>query len=254
VSYSAAATSNVTSVTPKNGNVTGGYNISITGTNLDRTKAVVTIDGYPCSVYTNDTTVNTIICMVAKRLVRPAVSTFEVKIGANDAIILASFKYVMKWSDPSTWGADLAPIAGDLVYIPAGMNLLVDISPPKLLGIIAEDASIEFADETDLVIQAGFITINRGKFTAGTPTNPYVNKLTFILTGDYYGKQQPMFGNKGIGCMECQFSMYGQIRSKTWTMLASTINVNALTLTVVDTVDWKVGERIAVASTSFEHT
>ncbi len=52
-----------------------------------------------------------------------------------------------------------------------------------------------------MIIRAGFITINRGKFTAGTEETPYKNKLTFIMSGDYYDRQQPMFGNKGIGCL-----------------------------------------------------
>ena len=50
-----------------------------------------------------------------------------------------------------------------------------------------------------------------------------------------------MFGNKGIGCMNCKFSMYGTPRLKTWTTLAATINPADLTLTLNDDVDWVVG-------------
>ena len=62
------------------------------------------------------------------------------------------------------------------------------------------------------------------------------------MYGSYDGRQQPMFGNKGIGCMNCKLSMYGTPRPKTWTVISSTINVGDNTLTVQDTVDWKVGE------------
>jgi hypothetical protein len=51
-----------------------------------------------------------------------------------------------------------------------------------------------------------------------------LHQLTFIMYGNYFGVQQPMFGNKGIGCMNCKFSMYGQVRTPTWTSLHSTIN------------------------------
>jgi hypothetical protein len=74
------------------------------------------------------------------------------------------------------------------------------------------------------------------------------------MYGNYYGTQQPMFGNKGIGCLNCKFSMYGTPRAKTWTTLATTINPTELTLTVNDDIDWQVGESIVVASTSFLHT
>jgi len=73
------------------------------------------------------------------------------------------------------------------------------------------------------------------------------------MYGNYNGKQQPMFGNKGIGCLECKFSMHGEPRVKTWTLLSSTIMVNTAVLTVDDAVDWRIGEEIVVASTGFDH-
>lgn len=61
------------------------------------------------------------------------------------------------------------------------------------------------------------------------------------MYGSYWGKQQPMFGNKGIACLNCKFSMYGTPRPVTWTSIASTIDSGTKTLTVKDNVDWKVG-------------
>jgi hypothetical protein len=95
--------------------------------------------------------------------------------------------------------------------------------------------------------------MNGGTFIAGTEAFPHTHQLTFILYGGYYGKQQPMFGNKGIGCMNCQFSMYGTPRPVTWTNLSATISPGATSFTVNDNIDWKVGEQIVVASTSFFH-
>lgn len=67
-------------------------------------------------------------------------------IGSAPAIINEKFRYVMKWSDPRTWGTDLPPVENDLVYVPQGMHLLVDESTPILAGIIIENATIEFSD------------------------------------------------------------------------------------------------------------
>ena len=90
-------------------------------------------------------------------------------------------------------------------------------------------------------IHAGFITVNRGQFIAGTEAKPYQNKLTFIMYGDYYGKQQPIVGNKGIVCIECKLSMYGRVRTKTWTLLATPIVRGDTSFTVEDTIDWEPG-------------
>jgi len=52
----------------------------------------------------------------------------------------------MRWSDYRTWGTDLPPVEGDLVYVPKGMTLYVDQSTPRLDGIIVEDGRLIFAD------------------------------------------------------------------------------------------------------------
>lgn len=65
--------------------------------------------------------------------------------------------------------------------------------------------------------------MNGGTFLAGTETYPHTKKLTFIMYGGYYGTQQPMFGNKGIGCLNCKFYMYGNPRTSTWTTINATI-------------------------------
>lgn len=133
------------------------------------------------------------------------------------------------------------------------MSLLVDTDTPILAGIAVEDGALIFPNDTDVTVQSNFITINGGKFIAGTESAPLYSKLTFIMHGNYYGKQQPMFGNKGIGCLNCKFSMYGRPRKPTWTTIASTISPGSNTFTTSVDVDWQVGESIVVASTSFLH-
>lgn len=53
--------------------------------------------------------------------------------------------------------------------------------------------------------------------------------------------------------MECFFSLYGQPRAFTWTSLSSTAAINSKSITVQDAVDWKAGDEVVIASTSFDH-
>lgn len=99
-----------------------------------------------------------------------------------------------------------------------------------------------FSDDVDLVVQAGFIIMNGGTFLAGTVKQPRVRQLTFIMYGNYFGKQIPMFGNKGIGCLNCKFYMHGTPRSFTWSTISSPIQPGNTTFDITDDVDWKVGE------------
>ena len=73
------------------------------------------------------------------------------------------------------------------------------------------------------------------------------------MYGNYYGKQQPMFGNKGIGCVNCKFSMYGKPRIPTWTTISATISPGESSVTLSEDVDWQIGDTILVAATSFYH-
>lgn len=102
------------------------------------------IDGIPCVVTVS--TATSITCTVGARLTLPASNSFVVKVGSSIAIIKQDFKYVMRWSDIRTWGTDMPPIDGDLVFVPAGMNLLVDQSTPKLKGILVQNGTLTFAD------------------------------------------------------------------------------------------------------------
>jgi len=75
------------------------------------------------------------------------------------------------------------------------------------------------------------------------------------MYGDYYDKQLPMFGNKGIGCKNCKFSMHGRELERTWSEMVATAEKGADEITVIHdvTADWKVGDRIAIASSSIDH-
>ena len=56
----------------------------------------------------------------------------------------------------------MPPEEGDLVAVPKGMSLYVDESTPQLEGIVVEEGKLIFADEADMEIHAGIITINKG--------------------------------------------------------------------------------------------
>ena len=157
----------VRTVSPSYGDVFGGYDITLQGDNLNVGSPAILIDGIGCVV--SATTSSSIKCTVGSRLKIPSAgNTFTVTIGNYNPILLDKFTYVMRWSDSRTWGVDIPPIDGDLVYIPKGLSLLVDQSTPVLLAIVVEGGNLIFSDEKDMVVQAGFITMNGGTFIAGT--------------------------------------------------------------------------------------
>jgi hypothetical protein len=56
-----------------------------------------------------------------------------------------SFTYVYKWSEGAdTWGGEMAPMDGETVYIPKGLNLLVDIDKSPILNAVFIFGSLIF--------------------------------------------------------------------------------------------------------------
>lgn len=106
--FTSSATPTVTSVVPPYGDIFGGYNINITGTNLGFDTPTVLIDSIPC-IFVSQTSTS-IICTVGARPSIPTTNNFTVTVGNSNAIIVNDFLYVLKWSDSRTWGVDLPPI------------------------------------------------------------------------------------------------------------------------------------------------
>lgn len=46
------------------------------------------------------------------------------------------FTYVSAWSDDTTWGGEFAPMEGESISIPPGLNLLVDVDVTPKVNII----------------------------------------------------------------------------------------------------------------------
>jgi hypothetical protein len=86
---------------------------------------------------------------------------------------------------------------------------------------------------------------------AGSPASPYRNNLTILL----HGARGSWSSSKAITCNNCRIDLTGTARKVQWTELTATAEINATSITVKDDVsDWRVGDEIVIASTSFEHT
>jgi hypothetical protein len=252
IEYREDKTGTIDAILPPYGDIFGGYNITLVGTNLNFSNNVyITIDGVSCTYMESNTT--SIICQVGAKSPTSTENSFEIEIGGMMPFIRQRFTYVLKWSDIRTWGTDLPPVDGDLVYVPPNQTLLVDQDTPQLAGIAVQNGTIIFPNDTSITVKTDFITLVGGNFIAGTEEHHLNSNLTIILSGDYYDPQQPMAGNKAIFCLECKFSMYGKPRPKTWTTLNFTITPGTNSFMVNDAVDWKAGEQIVVASTGFDH-
>ena len=160
------------------------------------------------------------------------------------------------WSNDSIWDEGQVPKEGDGVFIKCSSHVILDIPIPRLANLTI-CGILELLDALNHTIEADFILIDGGKLVVGSPTQPFQNMATFTLHGNKTSREiilppsGPVLGAKAIGVFG-QLSLHGQQRLVIWTHLAQTVLPGSDTIEVVDTPDWRVGEEIIIASTSYE--
>ena len=186
--------------------------------------------------------------------------TLDIKIAGQGGVATQGliFMYCNYWSDSHTWGGEFAPITGDLVYIPAGLQLLVDVDSTPVLSAVLVEGSLIFPPHSDpnhiRTFDAHYVLITGGYLEAGTELFPYTSKLIITMHSDKYSPELPIYGNKVIAMYNGIIDMHGMPRTPTWTMLNFTANMGDITITLIEAVDWKVGEQIIIAPTGYYNT
>lgn len=60
-----------------------------------------------------------------------------VSVNNQVAVVSNGFYYANAWSDDLVWGGDIPPRDGDVVVVPVGQTLIVDIAQsPKLFSVL----------------------------------------------------------------------------------------------------------------------
>lgn len=151
-----------------------------------------------------------------------------------------------RWSDPATWPGRVVPGPGATVVIPPGATVLLDVSPPELASLKIEGTLI--ADDRDLALTAGDVHVH-GTLRAGSERAPFRRRLMITLTGDDPGGDVPskMIAVYGGGTLE----LHGEPRLS-WTRLAATAPAGATQLQLDAAADWRSGDRIVLASSSYD--
>jgi cell migration-inducing and hyaluronan-binding protein len=168
-------------------------------------------------------------------------------IGAQAAPVAATSG---KWSARSTWADGTVPAPGSVVTIPAGTNVVLDVSPPPLAGL-SIDGKLVFSDEADLELSTEWIMLH-GELEIGTPERPHTRKATITLTDNVKGEDvMAGMGDRGIMISGGTLRLHGE-RTNAWTKLAKTAEAGATRIEVLDASQWRVGDEIVLASTDFD--
>lgn len=85
------------------------------------------------------------------------VVTIDSYTAVNNGLV---FYYGNLWSKDTTWGSDFPPIDGDLVYVTAGNNVIVDVPYVGVLNtVIVQDSTLIFANDKNIHFEAHNILV-----------------------------------------------------------------------------------------------
>ena len=152
------------------------------------------------------------------------------------------------WSAKSTWAGGAVPAQGDVVTIPAGMNVVLDVSPPALNGMTIH-GKLSFADRSDLALSTEWMMVH-GELEIGTADKPFAHNATITLTNNVKGEELMGMGDRGIMLSGGTLNLHGN-RTNTWSKLAKTAKAGSRDIEVLDAAQWRVGDEIVLASTDF---
>jgi hypothetical protein len=152
------------------------------------------------------------------------------------------------WSDASTWANGAVPAQGDAVTIPAGSEVVLDVSPPALNGMTIS-GKLSFADQSDLSLSTEWIMVH-GELQIGTEAAPFTHKATITLTDNVKDEQLMGMGDRGIMLSGGTLNLHGN-RTNTWTKLSSTAAAGATSIEVLNAEQWQAGDELVLASTDF---
>eukprot|EP00879_Flechtneria_rotunda_P011345 GHRR01011850.1.p1 GENE.GHRR01011850.1~~GHRR01011850.1.p1 ORF type:complete len:1721 (+),score=430.30 GHRR01011850.1:1256-6418(+) len=165
-----------------------------------------------------------------------------------------TYEYVDLWSRRTTWGGESPPMANDSVVIPAGTTVMLDVSPPKLYVLVIEGTLLIDPTAPVLHLQAHYILLRGGALIAGSADKPYPGLLTITLWGDKEAaKLLPTFGAKVLASLDGRIQLFGApVAVPSWTHLNATVDITATSIVVNGQVNWKPGNTIVIASSSFD--
>ena len=168
------------------------------------------------------------------RLVPPTPPRKPANIGAGQA-----------WSDPATWGGTV-PADGASVTIPAGKHVVLDRDVS--LANLTVNGALSFA-RRDLTLVSDWVLVH-GTLQVGTEAAPFAQRAVIRLRDQAPGEDVMKMGDKVLAVMGGTLDLHGTARTG-WTRLAATAPRGADRIVVGNAAGWKVGDRIAIASTDF---
>lgn len=155
---------------------------------------------------------------------------------------------LLRWSNPSSWRSQRVPLSSSRVVIPRGSTVILDQNTS--IANLTIQGTLRFA-RRNLTLESDWVMVH-GRLQVGSARSPFRQRAT-IRIRDQRPNENVMgvMGDRVLGVMGGQLELFG-VRRQSWTKLGATALRGSSTILLSSpNHGWRVGERIAIASTDF---
>lgn len=168
----------------------------------------------------------------------------------SEEIEVLSSIQISLWSDVATWGEVGKPTEGGVVTIPADRHIILDEIPPHLGGLTI-NGILEF-DEQYLQLTSEWIMIDGGIMVIGSELNPHTHVAVITLNDTDPEEEIMEMGTRGIVVMNGgRLELHGATPEVLWTKIDEHAASGAMSIELIEEVDWKAGDEIVIAPTDY---
>lgn len=162
------------------------------------------------------------------------------------------WELIPRWSQTSTWQGGVLPTSSSTATIPAGYVVALD-AVNALSKIVNVHGKLIVPANVNFGLSAQAVHVHGGLLEIGQESIPYTGTGKITLIGSNPSVDlDPEMGSKFLGAMMGgQIELHG-ISKKSWTQLNATANAGSTSITIKESVNWQVGDRIVIASTDFD--
>jgi hypothetical protein len=148
-----------------------------------------------------------------------------------------------RWSEPATWSGQ-APRRGEAVTVVAGRTLIIDQDID--IGSLTIAGTVIVARRDAQICASWILVTGDGQLIAGSPDQPFRHRLAFTLAAG--AAPHPVLGTKFLAATDGgTIDLHGEARTS-WVALGASAAPGHDQLRLDQPVDWRPGERIAIAS------
>lgn len=173
------------------------------------------------------------------------------------------------WSNPATWNTGTIPGQGDNVLVDSGHVVIYDRVSSEDIRLLHIRGTLQFSRTANTQLDVGMIIIStaemvhvnancsmhhngphwenapRPALEVGSMDNPIPANVTARIRLKYFNDMSADCA-PGIICYGGRMDFHGAPVNKTWVKLGASAVEGASTITLAETVNWKVGDHIII--------